>query len=362
LPSSIDVVFYDDVSDAPGKRAGIDRKAAQPSALVETGKNVPFILNSTEVDERDRQEFVHTALGMTMVPIDLYWPKLHDGVKARGVITDVGDLTVCTGQTTAYRVERTPRLARDAMEPSIFVNLQHFGSGMVVQHDREAVGHPGDLVMYDSTAPYTLLNETGMTGDFFRIPHSALALPHDMIRDACAVNLSPGHPITSLTHDYLRRLAADPALSRAANADLVGRPTIELIRAVIITHLRADEYAAEPMAATQQLRILEYARAHLSDPDLSAEQIAEANFMSVRHLYKVLSRSGISLAEWIRTRRLEACRKDLTDAPHTTTISTIARRHGFTDMSSFSRSFRAEYGVTPSEWRDRELRSRRTDG
>jgi AraC-like DNA-binding protein len=206
-------------------------------------------------------------------------------------------------------------------------------------------------VIYDSTAPYTLLNETGMTGEFFRIPHSALAMPHNMIREACAVSLSPGHPLTSLTNDYLRRLAADPEILTVPNGDLVGHPSIELVRAVIATHLRAVKFAADPLAATLQLRILEYARNHLSDPQLCAEQIAAAHYISVRHLYKVLAESGISLADWIRTRRLEACRQEL-ERTSSTTVATIARRHGFSNMSSFSRAFRAEYGLSPREWRD----------
>ena len=167
-----------------------------------------IILNTDDVDEGDRAEFVHEALGTTMVPIELHWPTRRSGVTAHGVITDLGDFTVCSGRTTAYRVERTPSLARDAMEPCIFVNVQLSGASIVVQEGREALLRPGDLAIYDSTAAYTLLNETGMTGEFFRIPHSALALPHNMIRQACAVPLSPGHPVTSLTNDYLRRLAA----------------------------------------------------------------------------------------------------------------------------------------------------------
>jgi AraC-like DNA-binding protein len=312
-----------------------------------------FVLDTTEVDERDRPDYVHEALGSTLVPIELHWPEERSGVQARGVITDLGDLTICSGQTTAHRVERTPRLARDCLEPSVFVNLQRFGSSVLVQHGREAVARPGDLVMYDATSPYTLINETGVTGDFFRIPHAALALSHDKIRAACAVNLSPGHPITSLTNDYLRRLAGDPALFAAPHADLVGHPIIELVRAVITTHLQADGATAEPMAATLQLRILEFAREHLAEPDLSVEQIAAAHYISVRHLYKVLAPSGIGLADWIRTRRLEACRRALADAPRSVTIAAVARRSGFADMSSFSRSFRTEYGMTPREWRDR---------
>ena len=171
---------------------------------------MPFVLNTSAVEEVDRAEFVHEALAVTMVPVELHWPLQRRGVEAHGVITDLGDLTVCSGRTSAFKVERTPALARDALAPSIFVNVQLTGSSMVVQGDREAVLHPGALVIYDSTAPYTLLNESGMTGEFLRIPHSALAMPHNMIRKACAVSLSPGHPLTSLTNDYLRRLAADP--------------------------------------------------------------------------------------------------------------------------------------------------------
>ncbi|MEU9380167.1 helix-turn-helix domain-containing protein [Streptomyces sp. NPDC048279] len=129
-------------------------------------------------------------------------------------------------------------------------------------------------------------------------------------------------------------------------------PSIELIRVVIATHLRADELAAEPMAATLQMRILEYARRHLHDPGLSAEQIAAAHHISVRYLYKVLATSGISLADWIRTRRLEACRQALADDA-AVAVGAVARRHGFSDLSSFSRTFRAEYGMSPSEWRER---------
>ncbi len=312
---------------------------------------MPFVLNTSVVDEVDRAEFVHEALAMTMVPIELHWPHERPGVIAHGVITELGDLTVCSGRTSAVRVERTPALARDALKPSIFVNVQLTGSSMVVQGDREAVLHPGDLVIYDSTAPYTLLNDTGMTGEFFRIPHSALAMPHDMIRKACAVSLSPGHPLTSLTNDYLRRLAADREILTAPDGDLVGHPSIELVRAVIATHLKADKFRVEPLAATLQLRILEYARHHLNDPNLCAEQIAAAHYISVRQLYRVLAESGISLADWIRTRRLEACRQEL-ERTSSTIVAAVARRYGFSNMSSFSRAFRAEYGLSPREWRD----------
>ncbi|MDT5348620.1 MAG: hypothetical protein QOH91_1907 [Mycobacterium sp.] len=68
---------------------------------------MPFVLNTSAVEEVDRAEFVHEALAVTMVPVELHWPLQRRGVEAHGVITDLGDLTVCSGRTSAFKVERS---------------------------------------------------------------------------------------------------------------------------------------------------------------------------------------------------------------------------------------------------------------
>lgn len=312
---------------------------------------VALVLDTDGVDPSDRADYFREALKTTMISVECHWHDDEPTATAHGVITSLGDLTVCCGSTTAVRVERTAALAREAREPSVFINLQLSGSSMVVQGGREAVLRPGGLVMYDSTAPYTLVNTEGMSGEFFQIPHAALALPHDAIRRACAESLSPGHPLTALTYEYLRRLAAYTSELSAAHDDLVSHPSIELIRAVLATHLRDHGAANDALADTLVMRILEYTRRHLGDADLGPAKIAAAQYISIRQLYKALSAEGISLADWIRTHRLGACRRALTHDAGSVTIANIARRYGFTDMSSFSRAFRTEYGLSPRAWR-----------
>lgn len=330
-----------------------DGRASGPAAATDD-ENKSFIFDAEEIDTKDRAEFVRHVLASKMVPIELHWPDRHSAITARGIIADLGDLTLCSGYTSSYRVKRTPALARDSTEPCIIVNVQVTGTSIVAQEGRQAVSRHGDLVIHDSTAPYEFCNGSGISGDFFRIPHSALALPPDLIRQACAVALSPGHPITSLTFEYLRRLASDRKLVGGSYADLVGHPSVELIRAVIATHLRDHDLAATSLATSLCTRVLEYASANLHDPDLSGEQIAAAHYISVRYLYKVMAESGLSLAHWIRTQRLDAVRRTLTHASANVTIAAVARRYGFSDMSSFSRAFRAEFGITPREWRGRQ--------
>ena len=216
---------------------------------------------------------------------------------------------MCSVRSNATKVERTPRLARDELPPCIFLGVQLAGSSLIVQGDREAVLRPGDLAFSDSTAPYTLLDGEGIRQHFFRIPMASLALPYDAIRQLSAVTLSPGHPVADLAATYFRRLGSRPDIFDQPGAHAVGRPSIELVRALITTHLDAADLVTESSEATLLLRILEYVRAHLPD-GLNATQIAAAHHISVRHLYNVLARGGISLGEWMRVRRLAECKDD----------------------------------------------------
>lgn len=100
------------------------------------------------------------------------------------------------------------------------------------------------------------------------------------------------------------------------------------------------------------LQILGYVRRHLSDHDLTPERIAEAQHISVRHLYKVCEQNGISLEVWIIGQRLEAAKATLaTGRGRQRTIATVAHAWGFANPSHFAKRFRASYGMTPTEWR-----------
>jgi AraC-like DNA-binding protein len=156
-----------------------------------------------------------------------------------------------------------------------------------------------------------------------------------------------------LASAYFSRLSEDTDLGDGFSAESLAHPSIELVRAVVATELCDPCLGRGPMEDTLCLRIVEFLRAHLAEYDLSAVRIAEAHHISVRHLYGVLSKAGISLGDWIRAHRLEECRKDLArPGSRNITIASIAGRWGFIDAAHFSRVFREAYGLTPKEWRD----------
>ena len=313
-----------------------------------------LILDTRRVPADHRGDLVRETIAATVVPVDIDFPD-PAGPAVRGAITDLGDLRVCSIRSNAVTVERTPRLARDALPPSIFLGVQLAGSSLIVPGGREVVLGPDNLAFSLSTSPYTLVDGEGVRQHFFSIPVAALAFPHDALDRLAAVSLSPGHPIADLTRAYLLRLASRPGAYTPTEAALVGRPSIELVRALVATHLDTSAATRDSLSSTLLLRILEHVRVHLHDPDLSATRIAAAHHISVRHLYNVLARGEIALGDWIRTRRLEACRDELRrPSSRHLTVAAVAHRWGFRDTSTFGRLFRSAYGLTPHQWRTLE--------
>jgi AraC-like DNA-binding protein len=73
---------------------------------------------------------------------------------------------------------------------------------------------------------------------------------------------------------------------------------------------------------------------------------------AVRSLQQLFHDEGLTVAGWIRRRRLERCRRDLTDpALASQPVAAIAARWGFSSAGDFSRAFRAVHGLPPAEYR-----------
>ncbi|MFD4118658.1 helix-turn-helix domain-containing protein [Streptomyces niveus] len=311
------------------------------------------VLDTAFIPPRDREEVVRNAVWESMVAVEIDHGPPAEDISVRIGLGAVGPLKICSARATAVTLSRTERLARKDDEPAVTLGIQMAGSSMVVQNGRECLLEPGHCAVFESIAPYTLLYDEGVDHRFIRFPRAALALPDRLLRDMTAVALGPGNPVASLAFTYFSQLAVTDELHRGGDADAVVEPSVELLRAALTTQHGNSGLAKAPLEATLGLRINQYIREHLADRDLSAARIAAAHGISVRHLYTVLSRSGISLGDWIRTRRLAECRRELAGPDgRLRTVAAIGRRWGFVDATHFSKVFKRTYGISPRAWRD----------
>ncbi len=122
----------------------------------------------------------------------------------------------------------------------------------------------------------------------------------------------------------------------------------------LILHLNRISYEKEHPKARKEAQslyqnLISYIDKHL-DEDLSLEKLAKHFFISKYHIAHIFKNNmGCSIHQYITKKRLEACRNALSCEQG---ISSVYLMYGFKDYSSFYRSFKKEYGMSPKEYQN----------
>jgi AraC-like DNA-binding protein len=256
-----------------------------------------------------------------------------------------------------YEFERTPALIRRS-DPEGYRLIRGIrGEGGVVVGDDEVPVNAGDVVLLDTSRPFRGWRGHGdelVDWTLLTVPRAALPLPDKMVRRLVGVRLASGTGIGALISDFLQHVVRFPEHYRQSDRSRLATAIADLLAVLIAHELEAEGTApAESRRGVLTLRILDFIGHHLSDQELGPEYIAAAHHISVRQLHKLFSDEDRTVGAWIRSRRLDACRRDLADPLlRDTPVHAIAARWGFPSAAHFSRVFRAHFGMAPQEYRD----------
>ena len=242
---------------------------------------------------------------------------------------------------------RQRRQLADTEGEFVVVLITRAGRETVSQGDAEADMKPGDAVAWDSTKPARFAVWEPLSKRSLLIPRAALDEVSGRTWVTGGVMLDGLAPATRLLTTYLDTLSqALPGLNSSAVA-AARNATLELF----IGAVRTDGDAPSTSMARPALRAAmdRFIEQHLLDDEVTSAAIANAHGVSTRTVNRIFNATGQTVGEVIRVRRLARARDELTcsDRP----ISTIAHRWGFSDASHFTRTFRAHYGSSPSDYR-----------
>lgn len=272
-----------------------------------------------------------------------------DHFRGRVVSRAFGDVHVSLTSSGGHSVRRTPESIRPGDARFVKLSLQLAGRSVYTQDGRSAEVGPGDLVIYDTSRPYAV-DSTGDIDSFIvMMPPSALSLSRSSLDLLTARPLEPTSTVGECAQPFLRQFVRRYEQMSAEDGGRLIRAFIGLVDAML--HAELSTLAA---SRTDFDRIREYIEHHLDDEDLSPTRIAQENFVSLRSLQYLFQDHGTSIAQFLRSRRLDRCRLDLASpAFRHETVAHIAARHSFTTPASFSRMFKQEFGMTPGQWRVR---------
>jgi len=235
--------------------------------------------------------------------------------------------------------------------PHIKVILQVRGVGMAAQDGREVVSAPGDFLLLDDSRPYALQFDGPFQQYSIEVPRLRLGECLGILPRLTALRIDGQHGPSRFLRSFVSSIVEDDDPGDRRAASRLCNHAVELLRTAIYDQhevLGLGSFDREALL----LRAKAFVLANLHDPDLDVSTIANQMGMSVRSLYVLFESEELRIAQWIREQRLVRARVVLEDpAQRFLSICDIAMRFGFMDSAHFSSSFRATYGMTPSECR-----------
>jgi AraC-like DNA-binding protein len=233
----------------------------------------------------------------------------------------------------------------------LLISLHKRGPAVVSQGGRESRVEPGDVFVLDPSRPFYI--ETGEI-ETHSVYVNAAALralaPELELATARAIRCDSGAAaLFRSTLDEVFALA--PSLTEDM-ADDISEALVHLFAPVVRASVHASERCPSRLAAMHRQRIMRFARDNLGDSTLDGHSIARAVNLSPRHVYQIFDGEDKPLMRWVWSERLARCRRDLEQpALKSRSIGEIAFQWGFSNVSHFSRAFKAEFGSTPRDYR-----------
>ncbi|MBT8765097.1 transcriptional regulator FeaR [Metapseudomonas boanensis] len=262
-----------------------------------------------------------------------------------------GAIKLSVVDVTQAKLFRTEREVAQSDGQHFYLALQLEGHAGMEQGGNGIALAPGDITLIDSTLPSNFVYSDNSR-------QLSLILPRDLVEKSlrfagvrCGQRIPASSPVAILanrlilesTHQQYLSLPESEAMLEAVVSLL--RPAISSSEAELDVH--------ERLFRKTQRFIDENIRAE----ELSPETIAREVGVSVRGLYRMFSKKGLVVAQYIKNRRLDFCAESLRNGGGEQKLSALGYGWGFTDSSYFSTAFKARFGVSPSEYRKRYSQS-----
>jgi AraC family transcriptional regulator, positive regulator of tynA and feaB len=254
----------------------------------------------------------------------------------------------------AHRVMRTETLIRQSTENIFFIGFLLAGEATLTQGDHRAELHLGDIAILDSTRVYEIDVPRSFDALWVRVPRHRLEGRLHSHSDIMAQRIDGSVGIGHVASNLLRAALAEAHCIKPNEANRISNHLLDLLGLSLANGTKSAVADSTTFYRASTLRRMqEFIEQRLDDEEMSPGLVASTHNVSVRYIGKLFEREGISVARWIRMRRLERCRMDLEDPENVgRSISDIAYAHGFGNISSFNRAFRARFGFSPRALRN----------
>lgn len=352
------------------------------------GSHVIVTMSTEDLPTEDRFPWWCEQISKDAAPTVASSPHAAD-FRAEVTVAELGPVDMFLMACPDATAVRTPALVRRS-DPERYGLCVILANKVInAQRDRECVVGRRDLLLFDTSQPFRsrmlpgagpgagsnagLRARPGVGLDaglgtglgtlgcglgkmlILQLPKAALPLRPQRLDNILARPLSTAAGMNAILAKYLTSVATaiENAEVGEAEAKPLGQAALDLAVAALAAQIDAeDRLSPETRRQALLARIEAFIEHNLADPDLTPAEIAAHHHISLSYLHRLFQPRDLTVAAWIRSRRLERARADLADPSlRGHSVQTIAARWGFRHAADFSRAFRAAHGMPPGSYR-----------
>jgi AraC-like DNA-binding protein len=307
---------------------------------------LPLVGSTFDVGGGDSLEYWRCIFGGVWGPVELTeigGGKISGSLRSR----HVGELTF---NQIAFGNQLFECLKGDSKyrdEPFYSLIFPHRGSAdcFVGNSHMHLVPNNAYLINVDDSAKLRVENEYNT----FNIQIPVSALEHRLGRriDIALRDIIQTDPIYHLTQVLIHELIGNNGQLEDSTASFLSSQMLDTIAFFLAGG--SDNSSQDTIAIKAiRSRVLAFLDDNFHDAALNPQTIASCCGISRSYLYKVFS-DGLSVMEHLKRRRLLAARKMIELRYERMTLTRIAMACGFSSSSEFSRLYKKEFGIKPSD-------------
>lgn len=286
-------------------------------------------------------------------PVAFDMAPLHDdSFFADMYVRELPGMEITMGHIRA-KAHRSKSIVRDGNDDLLF-SICLSGRIEVQQRNKQTLVAEGTASVGWCAEPITF-NTDVARGISMRIPRNVIAPLVPAIDDLIGQPLCQNPDVLRLIDAYARCFESDGFCETADLSRVAVGHVHDLVALAIGTGRDATRLIRQRSGRSVRTVVLKRDIVQLLGlRELNAEFLAKRHGISPRYVRRLFEEDGTTFSAFLLDERLRLARKLLVSPLHPLrTISAIAYEAGFGDISYFNRCFRARYGMTPTDFRER---------
>ncbi|MCA1325109.1 helix-turn-helix domain-containing protein [Herbaspirillum sp. alder98] len=256
-------------------------------------------------------------------------------------VNSIGMIDMTIMESAMHHWRRDAHHIRTGPDDDLWLAFMVSGEGYLAQEGRHTRLQSGDMVLYDGVRPFEFA--LGPEQIYLaRLPRKSLLSRCPEAEHMTAQLIDRHRPGVMA----LRSMLEESANTEFSDADAAIRYSGAVLDVLALSLAPPAARASAVEKNDLYRKVLAYLQKNYTDPLLNLHVLAMAHHVSERTLTRAFAQHNQTPMDVLRRVRLQASHRALTEG-RAGNVTSAALDAGFSDLSHFSRVFRAAYGCTP---------------